>query len=103
MARNVEGYRRNAIFINTLPTGKIFYDAAFTSLRTYTTPRFMAANNFHQDKDKVYGRMGLLSFTTVADHRIRSGGITEMEQIASIFVPTPITISHRQIGNDLQK
>lgn len=69
----------------------------------------MADNNFHQDKDKVYGMMGrimsnlFLSFTTVPDRQIRSGGITEMEQILSIFVPTPITISHRQIGNDLQK
>lgn len=44
-----------------------------------------------------------LSFTTVADHQIRSGGITEMEQIVSIFVPTPITISHRQIENDSRK
>lgn len=57
----------------------------------------------------IYGRMGqivsnlFLSFTTVPGRQIRSGGITEMERIASIFVPTPITISHRQIGNDLQK
>lgn len=69
----------------------------------------MAANNFHQDKDKVYGRMDRIvsnlfpSFTTVPGHQIRSGGITEMEQIVFIFVPTPITISHRQIGNDLQE